>query len=54
MYAYELIFFFTIVFNFLTPYYKEGENISEKDHAKIAIKYLNEEFITDFIPWIPL
>lgn len=51
---FEGIFIFNIVINFFTDYVPDGEMQPEKDLGKIAERYWNQEFISDFIPTIPI
>lgn len=40
--------------NFITEFVPDGETIAERDLAKIADRYLNTEFLQDFIPTFPV
>lgn len=53
-YSYESIFAFNICINFLTDFVPDGEIVPEKDMAKIADRYLNGDFLQDFVPTFPL
>ena len=49
----ELIFTFSLIFEFMTTYVPEGSNICIKDHAQIAKQYIHSGFLIDFITWLP-
>lgn len=51
--CFESLFAMNILVNMLTDYVPDGEIIPERDIAKIAERYLKEEFMIDFIPTFP-
>ena len=51
--AFELIFFISIVKNFLTDFKVPGETYSEKRITVIANRYLKGTFMVDFLPMLP-
>ena len=50
----EITFLISMIVKFLTDYIPEGENKPTKDFVLIAKNYLNNGFIWDFIPLLPL
>ena len=50
----EIFFVLTVIFGFLTDFKRPGEHIAEKKLSVISKRYLNEDFLTDFIPLFPL
>ena len=51
---YELIFTAQIIKNFLQEYVPEGEVIPIRSLSKISNRYLNSNFLRDFIPTFPI
>jgi len=51
--GFETVFLLSMIFNFMKPFYPEGEHHPSKDHGKIARKYINDGFLIDFVTLIP-
>jgi hypothetical protein len=52
--AFEIIFLISIITKFLTDYRPDGETEHVKSLTKISSRYLHGDFLSDFIPLIPL
>ena len=50
---FESIFGINILVNFLTDFVPDGEVFPERDLTKIAERYLQTEFVNDFVPTFP-
>ena len=52
--AFEIIFLISIITKFLTDFRPDGETEHVKSLTKISSRYLHGDFLSDFIPLIPL
>lgn len=52
--AYEGVFLISLIMNFFVEYNEDGQQFPIRDIQKIAINYIRNQFIMDFIPIIPL
>jgi len=52
--AFEIIFLISIITKFLTDYRPDGETEHVKSLTKISSRYLHGDFLSDFIPLLPL
>lgn len=51
---FETVFSISIIMRFLTDFIPPGETLPVRDFEKIYTRYLQEGFLFDFIPWIPI
>jgi hypothetical protein len=54
MIGFEIHFTSVIMLNFITDFKEEGDTVPTREFLLVAKNYINNGFLGDILPWLPI